>query len=72
MHLDYLKQPVITPNQLPFNIAPGAVGLKNVRGEDFTVKYAFADALTSDSLSHSPPAIKPDPYTGWTDTSVVF
>lgn len=71
MSTSYLKQPVLTfSSSMAFSIAPGKSGAQTVDGRSIAVKYYFLDSLIPDSQSNLPPAVQPDPYTGFTSAHI--
>ena len=65
MSTEYLKQPVLTPDSYAFAIAPGAAGLQTIDGGSIVIKYPFVENLSTDTLSNSPAAVHPVPYTSF-------
>ena len=63
---------MITPSSKRFSIGPGLKGPQNVDADTFTVRYDFVDGLSPDSLTKTPSAITPDPYTGFDSSKVTF
>ena len=72
MSLEFLKNPEITPSSLDFTIAANTAGTQTMSSSSFGVKYPFRDDITTDSLSKTPAAIAPDPYTGFNSASVEY
>jgi len=70
MHVDYLKQPVLSQNLVELIVTPGSLGTMSVDASGILVSYPFAEFVARDSLGNLPAAVSPDPYVDWTSSAI--